>query len=78
MKKNHWFSVVSYLDEKVIICLDSMSLEIKLRYFQRMLQIISLLFPVVNIEEWALIQSDYLLSQVNGFNCGIHAILNTY
>ena len=43
-----------------------------------MLQIISLLFPVVNIEEWALIQPDNLLPQIDGFNCGIHAILNTY
>ena len=43
-----------------------------------MLQIISLLFPVVNIEEWALIQPDNLLPQTDGFNCGIHAILNTY
>ena len=37
-----------------------MSLEIKLKHFQEMLQIISLLFPVVNIEEWALIQPDNL------------------
>ena len=78
LEKHHWFSIVCYLNEKVIICLDSMSLEIKLKYFQKMLQIISLLFPVVNIEEWALIQPDNLLPQIDGFNCGIHAILNTY
>ena len=73
-----WFSIVCYLNGKVIICLDSMSLEIKLEHFQKMLQIISLLFPVVNIEKWALIQPDNLLPQTDGFNCGIHAILNTY
>ena len=55
-----------------------MSLEIKLKYFQKMLQIISLPFSVVNIEERALIQPDNLLPQTDGFNCGIHAILNTY
>ena len=43
-----------------------------------MLQIIFLLFPVVNIEEWALIQPKNLLPQIDGFNCGIHAILNPY
>ena len=43
-----------------------------------MLQIISLLFPIVNIEEWVLIQPDNLLPQIDGFNCGIYAILNTY
>ena len=37
-----------------------------------------MLFPVVNIEEWALIQADNLLPQTDGFNCGIHTILNTY
>ena len=42
-----------------------------------MLQIISLLFPVVNIEEWALIQPDNLLPQTDGFNSGICVILNT-
>ena len=71
----------NYLKEKMsehIICLDSMSLEIKLKYFQKMLQIISLIFPVVNIEEWALIQPDNLLPQIDGFNCGIYVILNTY
>ena len=78
LEKHHWFSIVCYLNEKVIICLDSMSLEIKLEHFQKMLQIISLLFPVVNIEKWALIQPDNLLPQTDGFNCGIHAILNTY
>ena len=72
------FSVAYYLDVKVIICLDSMSLEIKLKFFQKILQIISLLFPVVYIEEWALTQPDYLLPQITGSNCGIHAILNTY
>ena len=71
-------SLVCYLNEKVIICLDSMSVEIKLKYFQKMLQIISLLFPVVNTEECALIQPDNLLPQIDGFNCGIHTILNTY
>ena len=55
-----------------------MSLEIKLKYFQKMLQMISLLFPVVNIEEWALIQPGNLLPQIDRFNCGIHAFLNTY
>ena len=55
-----------------------MSLEIKLEHFQKILQIISLLFPVVNIEKWALIQPDNLLPQTDGFNSGIHAILNTY
>ena len=78
LEKHHWFSIVCYLNEKVTIYLDSMFLEIKLKYFQKMLQIISLLFSVVNIEEWALIQPDNLLPQINGFNCGIHAILNTY
>ena len=43
-----------------------------------MLQIISLHFSVVNIEEWALIQPDNLLPQIDGINCGIYAILNTY
>ena len=42
-----------------------------------MLQIISLLFPALNIEEWALIQPDNLLPQIDGYNCGIHAILST-
>ena len=78
LEKHHWFSIVCYLNEKVIICLDSMFLEIKLKYSQKMLQTISLLFPVVNIEEWDLIQPDNLLPQTDGFNCGIHAILNTY
>ena len=78
LEKHHWFSIVCYLNENIIICLDSMSLEIKLKYFQKMLKIISLLFPVVNIEEWALIQADNLLPQTDGFNCGIHTILNTY
>ena len=78
LEKHHWFSIVCYLNEKVTIYLDSMFLEIKLKYFQKMLQIISLLFSVVNIEEWALIQPDNLLPQIDGFNCGIHAILNTY
>ena len=55
-----------------------MSVEIKLKYFQKMLQIISLLFPVVNTEECALIQPDNLLPQIDGFNCGIYTILNTY
>ena len=76
--EKHWLSIVCYLNEKVIICLDSMPLEIKLKYFQKMLHVISLLFPVVNIEELALIQPDNLLLQSDGFNCGIHAILNTY
>ena len=78
LEKHHWFTIVCYLNEKVIICLDSMFLEIKLKYFQKQLQIISLLFPVVNIGEWALIQPDNLLSQIGGFNCGIYAIFNTY
>ena len=78
LEKHHWFSVACYLNEKVIICLDSMSLEIKVKYFQKMLQIISLLFPVANIEEWAFIQPDNMLPQIDGFNSGIHAILNTY
>ena len=78
LEKHHWFSIVCYLNEKVIVCLDSLSLEIKPKYFQKMLQIIPLLFPVADIEEWALIQPDNLLPQTDGFNCGIHAILNTY
>ena len=61
LEKRHWFSIVCYLNEKAIICLDSMSLEIKLKYFQKMLQIISLLFLIVNIEEGALIQPENLL-----------------
>ena len=52
--------------------------EIKFKYFQKILQIISLLFPVVNIEEWALIKPDNLLPQIDGFSCGSHATLNTY
>ena len=59
-------------------CQTCESSEIRIKYFQKMLQIISLLFSVVNIEEWALIQPDNLLPQIDGFNCGIHAILNTY
>ena len=43
-----------------------------------MLQIMFLIFPARNIEEWALIQSHNLLPQTDGYNCGIHAILNTY
>ena len=43
-----------------------------------MLQIISLLFSVVNIGELAFIQPDNLLPQTDKFDCGIHAILNTY
>ena len=73
LEKHHWFSIACYLNEKIIIWLDSMSLEIKLKYFQKMLQIISLLFPVLNIEKWALIQSDNLLPQIDGFNyCSRH------
>ena len=30
LEKRHWFSIVCYLNEKVIIYLDSMSLEVKL------------------------------------------------
>ena len=78
LEKHHWFSIVCYLNEKAIICLDSMFLKIKLKHFQKVLQIISLLFPVVNIEEWALIQPDNLLSQIDGFNFGIHATIKTY
>ena len=37
LEKHHWFSIVCYLNEKVIICLDSMSLAIKLIYFQKMM-----------------------------------------
>ena len=37
-----------------------------------MLQIISLIFPVLNIGELALIQPDNLLSQTDGFNCGFN------
>ena len=33
LEKHHWFSIVCYLNEKVIICLDSMFLEIKLKSF---------------------------------------------
>ena len=77
LEKHNCFFFVSYLNEKVAICLDSMFLEIKIKNFQKMLQIISLLFPVVNIEEWALIQPENLLPHIDGFNCGIHAILNT-
>ena len=33
LEKHHWFSIVCYLNKKVIICLDSMGLEIKLKYF---------------------------------------------
>ena len=77
-KYHSLFSIVCYLNKKVIICPDSMSLEIKLKHFQKMLQIISLLFPAVNIEEWAFIQRDNLLPQIDGFNCDIHAISNTY
>ena len=66
-EKHHWFSIVFYLNEIVIIWLDSVSLEINLKYFQKMLHIMSLLFPVVNIEEWALIQPDNLLLQTDGF-----------
>ena len=42
-----------------------------------MLQTTSLLFRVVNDEEWVLIQHDNLLPQIDGFNY-IHAILRTY
>ena len=38
--------------------------EIKFKNFQKILQIISLLFPVVNIEEWALIQPKNLLPRL--------------
>ena len=72
LEKHNWFSIACYLNEKVIIFLDSISLEIKLKYFQKMLQIISLLFPVVNMEEWALMHPDNLSPQIDGFNCGIH------
>ena len=63
LEEHHWFCIVSYVNKKVIIFLDSMSLEIKLKYFQKILQIISLLFPVVNNEEWVLIQHDNLFSK---------------
>ena len=43
LEKHHWFSIIFYLNEKV---LDSMSLEIKLKYLQKMLQIISPLFQL--------------------------------
>ena len=63
---SHWCSIVVYLKEKNVICLDSFYKTKKVDLFEKVFHLISIVIPDVDIEEWKLFQPYTLPPQVDG------------
>ena len=75
---SHWFSMIVYFKEKIVICLDSFYKTKKVDMFERVFFLLSMVFREINSKEWTLLQPNTLPPQIDGSSCGMHAILNVW
>ena len=71
---SHWFSMIVYLEEKIVICLNSFYKTKKADMFF----LLSMVVREISSRERTLLQPNTLPPQIDGSSCGMHAILNVW
>ena len=73
---SHWSSMIVYLKEKIVMCLDYFYKTKKAGMFERVLLLV--VDREVSSKEWTLLQSNTIPAQIDGSSCGMYTIFNVW
>ena len=78
--ESHWYAIICYLEERVIVLMDSLYVRKKVFVFEDFCKVLSIICKVkrmeLRVDDWMLLQPTATNRQTDGFNCGVYAILN--